>query len=355
MSPYLSERLRNIKPYVPGEQPQDRKYIKLNTNESPFPPSPAVLDALSREETSLLNLYPDPETKSAIAAVGDAYGLPPENIILGNGSDELLAFAFQAYCDARTPTVYADITYGFYGVFAQINNIESRVTPLDGDFRIDPTGYYRAGGTVFIANPNAPTGLALSLDDIEKIIRNNPDNIVVVDEAYVDFGSRSASPLVKKYPNLLVVHTMSKSKNLAGARLGYAFADSAIIGDLNMLKYSFNPYNVNRLSLVAAEAAFKDRRYYENCIQKIIGLREKTASALRGRGFVVLPGKTNFLFVKPGFTGGAEYYRGLKERGVLVRHFSQERIKDFVRITIGDGGQMDALLAATDAMLRGTV
>ena len=350
MSDYLSFRLRGVKPYVPGEQPQDRSYIKLNTNESPFPPSPAVLDALSRDEASALNLYPDPDAKAAAAAIGDSYGIPPENVILGNGSDELLAFAFQAYCDVNAYAVFADITYGFYSVFAQIYNTCVKTVPLGDSFNIIPSDYYNAGGTIFIANPNAPTGLAIPLFEIENIVGNNPKNIVVVDEAYVDFGSESASTLIKKYKNLIVVHTMSKSKNLAGARLGYAFADGALIGDLNMVKFSFNPYNINRLSLLAAEAAFSDGEYYRRCIGIITGLRERTAADLEKRGFDVLPGRTNFLFAKPGFTGGREYYLGLKERGVLVRHFTQERIKDYVRITIGDDSQMKAFLAATDLM-----
>ena len=352
MSTYLSNRFKGLKVYEPGEQPQDRSYIKLNTNESPFPPSPAVLDALNRDEAAKLNLYPDPDTRSARTAIGAAYGLQPENVILGNGSDELLAFAFQAYCDASTPAVFADITYGFYSVFARINNVGAKIIPLDGSFRLNPPDYANAGGTVFIANPNAPTGLALELDDIEYIVRENCGNIIVIDEAYVDFGAESASRLVSTYKNLIVVHTMSKSKNLAGARIGYAFANVGLIGDLNAMKFSFNPYNVNKLSLLAASAAFEDAGYYAACVGKIMKTRARTALELTKRGFDVLDSKTNFLFAKPGFTGGESYYKGLKERGVLVRHFSQERIKDFVRITIGDESQMDALVTATDSMMR---
>ena len=351
MSSFLSKRFSGIEAYTPGEQPQDRSYIKLNTNENPFPPSPAVLSALNMEETSKLNLYPDPDTREASAAIGEQFGLRPENIILGNGSDELLAFAFQAFCDSGAPAVYADITYGFYKVFARINCINSRVMPLDDAFRIVPEDYFNAGGTVFIANPNSPTGRAVPLDIIEDIIKNNIGNVVVVDEAYAAFGTRSAVSLINKYDNLIVVHTMSKSKNLAGARIGYAMADSSLIADMNIMKFSFNPYNVSRLSLLAAIAAIKDAAYYEKCVEKIIAVRERTASELITRGFEVLPSKANFLFAKPGFIGGGGYYLGLKARGVLVRHFSQERIKDYVRITIGSDEQMNGLLSATDDMM----
>ena len=351
MSVYLSQRFSGFTPYVPGEQPQDRSYIKLNTNESPFPPSPAVLAAINSDETARLNLYPDPDARAVRLAIGVQFGVSPENIILGNGSDELLAFAFQAYCDGGTPAVYADITYGFYGVFARANCVPSHIIPLDAAFNIVPSDYYGAGGTIFIANPNAPTGLALPLSAIEDIVRENRGNVVVVDEAYAAFGARSATQLIHKYDNLIVVHTMSKSKNLAGARLGYAFADAGLIEDLNTMRCAFNPYNVNRLSLLAAGAAIGDSAYYDSCIDRIIAIREDTAAALSKRGFTVLSSKTNFLFARPGFTSGGDYYRGLKERGVLVRHFAQERIKDYVRISIGDACQMDALLAATDEML----
>ena len=351
MSKYLSGRFGDIKAYVPGEQPQDRSYIKLNTNESPFPPSPGVVAAISQREASRLNLYPDPDARDASLAIGRQFGFSPDNIILGNGSDELLAFAFQAYCDAAAPAVYADITYGFYSVFARANCVGSRVIPLDESFNIVPSDYFNAGGTVFIANPNAPTGLALEPRDIEDIIIHNPDNIVVIDEAYAAFGVQSAAPLINKYANLIVVHTMSKSKNLAGARVGYAFADRGLIADLNAMKFSFNPYNVNRLSLLAAKAAMEDGAYYNDCVRKLIKTREQAMDDLIDRGFEVRHSKTNFLFAKPCFTGGEQYYLDLKERGVLVRHFSQERIKDYVRITIGDDKQMKALLAATDEMM----
>ena len=379
MSKFLSNRFLGINSYVPGEQPQDRSYIKLNTNESPFPPSPAVLAAINATEVSMLNLYPDPDTREASLAICEKFGLRPENTIFGNGSDELLAFAFQAFCDSRVPAVYADITYGFYSVYARINCVESRVIPLDDSFNLVPSDYYNAGGTVFIANPNSPTGCAIPLEHIENIVRANhgsslncgsslnrinngssgnsgngmtQGNVVVVDEAYAPFGGQSAVPLIHKYDNLIVIHTMSKSKNLAGARIAYAMADSALISDLNTMKFSFNPYNVNRLSLIAAVAAINDAQYYDACVEKLVATRERTVAELTCRKFTVLPSKANFIFAKPLFISGEGYYRGLKERGVLVRHFTQTRIKDFVRITIGSDEQMDRLLAETDDMMR---
>ena len=350
MSSFLSKRFEGIAAYVPGEQPQDRSYIKLNTNESPYPPSPRVLAALNVAEASRLNLYPDPDTREACAAIASSLGVRAENVIMGNGSDELLAFCFQAFCDVDTPAVYADITYGFYSVFARINCVESRIIPLGGDFRIAARDYFNAGGTVFIANPNSPTGLELEYGDLVAILENNPDNIVVVDEAYASFGVRSVVPLTSAYKNLIAVHTMSKSRNLAGARIAYAIADESLIGDLNIMKFSFNPYNVGRLSLLAAVAAIADAGYYADCVERSARTREKTAAELAARGFFVLPSKSNFIFTRPGFMRGKDYYLGLKELGILVRHFGNERISDFVRITIGNDEQMEKLIAATDEM-----
>ena len=352
MSIFLSKKYKDLVAYVPGEQPQDRSYIKLNTNESPFPPSAGVISALNRTEIRKLNFYPDPEARGARIAIANQFGFRPENIVLGNGSDELLAFCFQAFCDSSAPAVYADISYGFYEVYARINCVESRAIPLDESFNIVAKDFYGADGTIFIANPNSPTGGALPFAEVEAIIERNPRNIVVIDEAYVVFGGESVIPLVAKYRNLIVVHTMSKSRNLAGARLGYAVADADLIADINSMKYSFNPYNVNRLSMQAAIAAIKDVDYYKTCVDKIINSRERARSELFRRGFTILPSSANFLFARPNFISGADYYEGLKERGILVRHFNKERIKNFVRISIGADDQMRELLLATDAMIR---
>ena len=352
MSKYLSARFAGMQPYVPGEQPQNRQYVKLNTNESPFPPSPKVLEAVSRAEMERLNLYPDPDTHRAAKAIAAYYGVKEREVLLGNGSDELLAFCFQAFCDADTPACYADITYGFYKVFARIYGVPSIIVPLDGEFRLDPSNYLPAGGTIFIANPNAPTGMAIGLDAIENILKANREHVVIIDEAYVDFGAESAVSLVHSYENLVVVHTMSKSRSLAGARIGFAIADEALIGDLNSMKFSFNPYNLNRLSLLAAEAAIADTDYFAFCTKAIRDVRAYTAEELKKRGFAVLPSSANFVFTKPSRMDGEAYYQKLKEKGVLVRHFSQDRIRDYVRITIGTREQMQMLLQATDELWR---
>lgn len=352
MSKYLSVRFAGMRPYVPGEQPQNREYVKLNTNESPFPPSPRVLDAISRAEAERLNLYPDPDTRRAAAAIAAYYGVTEREVLLGNGSDELLAFCFQAFCDADTPACYADITYGFYKVFARIYGVPSIVVPLDETLTLAPSGYCPAGGTVFLANPNAPTGQAIGLAEIERILKANPEHVVVMDEAYVDFGAESAVKLIRAYENLVVIQTMSKSRSLAGARIGFAIANEALIADLSAMKFSFNPYNLNRLSLLAAEAAILDTKYFAGCTEAIRETRAYTTEELSKRGFLVLPSQANFVFVKPARMSGEAYYQGLKQKGVLVRHFQEPRIKEYVRISIGTTEQMERLFAATDELWR---
>ncbi len=352
MSRFLSSRFATLTPYTPGEQPQNRKYIKLNTNENPYPPSPAVTEAIRASTGEELKRYPDPTAANLIRTMAEYCGVSEEQVIFGNGSDEILAFCFLAFCDRKVPACFADITYGFYKVFAELCAVEARIIPLTGDFSINPADYHRAGGTVLIANPNAPTGMSLTLAQIEEIAVSNPDNIVIVDEAYVDFGAESAVPLTLRYDNLLVVGTFSKSRNLAGARLGYAIGDSKLIADLNTVKYSFNPYNVNRLTLAAGKAAIEDRNYFTDCCNAIIETREFTTQALRDAGFTVLPSKANFVFVKNDRLHGEEYYLKLKERGILVRHFTDARISDYVRITIGTRQEMETLIKTTKLILE---
>ncbi|MDL2257827.1 histidinol-phosphate transaminase [Eubacteriales bacterium OttesenSCG-928-K08] len=353
MSRFLSPRFSAMEPYVPGEQPKEREFIKLNTNESPFAPAPGVALALNSERISKLNLYPDPVAKEATLLIAEYFGLKPDQVLLGNGSDEILAFAFQAFCDVRRPASFADITYGLYSVLSGLYSLPTRVAPLMQDLSLEPDYYYATEATVFLANPNAPTGLALTLEQIEQILKRNPNNVVVVDEAYVDFGAQSAVSLINSYENLLVVQTMSKSRNLAGARLGYALGNAELISDLNKMKFSFNPYNVNSLSLLAAAEAIKDESYFKRCTDEIIRVREITRSALLERGFELTNSKANFLFAKPPKLGGGEYYQKLRQLGVLVRHFDKERISDYVRITIGTQEQMEALLEKTDRILEG--
>lgn len=352
MSRYLSARLAALAPYVPGEQPRDMRYIKLNTNESPYPPAPGVLDALSREAVSQLNLYSDPTCRALEAAIADFYGLEPAQVFAGNGSDEVLAFSFQAFADGRTGVCFPDISYGFYPVFAQLYGIDAETVPLRADLTVSPGDYHRRGRMIVLANPNAPTGLYLTPVAIEGIVRENPDHVVLIDEAYIDFGGESALPLIRRHENLLVVHTFSKSRNLAGARIGYAMGQATLIEDLRRVKFAFNPYSLDRLALLAGEAAVRDRRYFETCTRTIMKTRDDTAAALRARGFTLTDSLTNFVLARPleGITGEG-YYLALKARGILTRHFPQARVRDFVRITIGTPEQMQALLDATDAIL----
>ena len=353
MSKYLSSRLSAVTPYTPGEQPQDQQYIKLNTNESPYLPSPAVVAAVSEHEVEKLRLYSDPACTDLLRMAAAHFGLKPEQIMPGNGSDENLFFALRAFCDEQHPLAYADITYGCYGVWCGLMHIPSHILPLKEDFTLDPKDYYGLGETIVIANPNAPTGLALPRSAIEGILKANPDNVVIVDEAYVDFGGESCVPLIDQYDNLLVVQTFSKSRQLAGARLGLAMGNAALIADLNRVKFSLNPYNINRLTLKAGAAALEDTTYFEKTRAAIIETREQTKAALQARGFAVLDSRSNFLFASTERKDGGVLYRTLKEKGVLVRHFDAPRIANWLRITIGTPEQMQALLNKLDEILEG--
>lgn len=350
MKNFMVSRYASLEAYVPGEQPRDMEYVKLNTNESPFPPAPGVISAVNGEELEKLKLYSDPEGKDLRDAIAAQFGYSRENVLLGNGSDEILAFAFFAFC-AGEKVVFPDITYGFYPVYAELVGAEAEIIPLEADFSVDADKYIGKDGMVVIANPNAPTGMALPLSEIERIVSGNPENVVLVDEAYVDFGGESAVNLVKKYDNLIVARTFSKSRSLAGARLGFGIASEGLISDMNRIKYSFNPYNINRLTLLAGKASIEDVEYFEKNVRAIIETREYTVSELEARGFSVLPSSANFIFAKKDGKNGEELYRELKARGVLVRHFTKERIKDYLRITIGTRAQMDVLLAKLDEII----
>ncbi len=351
MSRFLSSKFSSLKPYVPGEQPKERQYIKLNTNESPFKPSPLAIKYAS-EEVEKCYLYSDPEMKELTKAVANRLAVKENQVLMTNGSDEILNFAFMAYCDKDTPAVFADLTYGFYKVFSDLYGINSKIIPLENDFSIDITKYFNAGGTVFIANPNAPTGICLSLEQVEQVVKNNPDNVVVIDQAYVDFGGESAVGLIDKYDNLLVTETFSKSRSLAGARLGYGVASEKIISDLNALKYSTNPYNVNRMTAKAGLGAIEDQDYFEKNIKSVITNREFTVNELKKLGFTMTDSKANFIFIKSDRIGGQELYERLREKGVLVRHFSTERIKDYNRVSIGSYEQMTAFINAIKDILK---
>lgn len=350
MSKFLSSAFNGLSPYTPGEQPQNRKYIKLNTNESPFPPAPGVIEALNADRTAELNLYSDPQARVLIDAIAENFGVSRDMVAVGNGSDELLAFSFMAFCEKGV--AYADITYGFYEVYAELFGLDSKVIPLSDSFEILPEDYKGLGRTIFIANPNAPTGLALSLSQIEQILSSNRESLVVIDEAYVDFGGESAIKLIEKYDNLLVIGTFSKSRNLAGARIGYAVSNPEIIADLGKMKFSFNPYNLNRLSIIAGTMAMKDKQYFQKCTDLIKQARDYTVGELAALGFEMPNSKANFIFAKNPVIGGKDYYTSLKERGILVRWFDRDRIRDYVRITIGTKEQMSALIEATREIIK---
>ena len=350
MSRFLREDFRALEVYVPGEQPRDKKYIKLNTNESPFPPAPAVLDAVAKEAASL-NLYSDPECTALRQTAAERFGLTPENIFCGNGSDEVLSFAFMAFCDRQKGMAFPSISYGFYPVYGDLYALDCAAIPLRDDFSIDADDYLHLDKNIVIANPNAPTGLLLPVSDVRRILETNRDNLVIIDEAYIDFGGESCLPLIAEYDNLLVVQTFSKSRSLAGARLGFGFAQPEIIADLNRVKYSTNPYNINRETLAAGEAALRSQDYYDANCRQIMDNRQFTTDALRSLGFTVLPSCANFIFARSPRIGGEALYLKLKDKGVLVRHFSRAEIADYVRITIGSRTQMQALIDAVREIL----
>ena len=343
MSKFLSLRHSSLVPYTPGEQPKDTQYIKLNTNESPFPPSEKAVKEAA-EEAEKLHLYTDPECSVLNAAMAKTLGVSADEVIAGNGSDEILNFAFTAFCDNQKPAVFPDITYGFYKVFAELNGVPYEEIPLDSELKININDYIGINKTIFIANPNAPTGLILKKEDIEKIIQSNPDNIVVVDEAYIDFGGESCVPLIHKYDNLLVTQTFSKSRSMAGARLGFGIGCKELIRDLNTIKYSTNPYNINRMTMAAALGVLSDSEYTEKNCAEIISCRAYLTEELKKLGFNVIPSSANFVFAVHPTIDGKELYLKLKEQGILIRHFDTERISCYNRITIGTKDQLDALL-----------
>ena len=352
MSRFLNAFHKALLPYVPGEQPVDMQYIKLNTNESPFPPSQKVQDCLSAAEIENLRLYPDPECGALVRHFAAYCGMEPENILFGNGSDENLNYCFYAFCGENKRAAFADITYGFYKVFTDLYHIDPLIIPLEEDFSLDTTKYYHCGATVFIANPNAPTGISLPAAAIEKIVQNNPDDVVIVDEAYVDFGAESVVPLVKKYDNLLVVQTYSKSRSLAGGRLGMCIGCKELIDDLKTLKYALNPYNINRLTMAAGIACLQDDSYYKSNCRTIAENRAFLTEALQARGFRVLPSSANFVFAEhPQYTG-ERLYLDLKAKGILIRHFETARIRNFNRITVGTREQLQALLQTIDSLFE---
>ncbi len=353
MSRFINSKYARLEAYTPGEQPTDMKYIKLNTNESPFPPSAGVLRAVNEDAVSRLNLYPDPVCKGLKKKLADLYGVQADNVFVSNGSDDILNFSFMAFCNAENhPVKFPQISYGFYRVYAELYGVRYTEIPLKEDFSICVEDYLGNDANVVIANPNAPTGLALSKKEIERIVLANPDRLVLIDEAYVDFGAESCVDLTLKYDNLLVVQTYSKSRSMAGARLGFAFGNREMIADLEKIKFSTNPYNINRLTLLAGEAAIEDNPYYMDHCETIAKTRKYTQEKLREMGFTCTDSKANFIFAKSGEIGGEELYLKLKAQGILVRHFSNPLICDYNRITVGTREQMDCLIQAIASILK---
>jgi histidinol-phosphate aminotransferase len=351
MSLYWNERTKNIVPYIPGEQPKDRQFIKLNTNENPYPPSPKVIEALTKAANESLRLYPDPNCTGLRETIAARYGVKPGQVFASNGSDEVLAFAFAAFFPYGTlekPLLFPDITYSFYPVYANLWNVPYRTIPLKDDFTVNCEDYkIPCGGAVF-PNPNAPTGIKIQLDDIlslaEYLERRN--SVLIVDEAYAAFGAQSATPHIEKHRNILTVHTLSKSASLAGLRAGFAVGSEELIEGLCRIRDSFNSYTMDRLALAGATAAIEDYAYYERINQKVVETRERTANELRSMNFNVLPSSANFLFVKDQILSGEKFFSGLREKGILVRYFKKERIEDYLRVSIGTDGEMDRFLDA---------
>lgn len=352
MSRFLNKQYQSLEPYTPGEQPKTEKLIKLNTNENPYPPSPQVMKVLSDGEIDRLRLYSDPEASRLVSAIAGYYGLGTDQVMVGNGSDEILAFSFMAFQNEKRRIYFPKISYGFYPVYGDVFGADAVPIPLTADLRIDPADYHDLSGTIIIANPNAPTGIALEPAEIESILKANRDNLVIIDEAYVDFGAKSCVPFLREYDNLLVVQTFSKSRSLAGSRVGFAMGSREIISDLNRIKFSFNPYNLNRLSILAAAEAIEDETYFRKTRRKIMDTRKWFVSELTRLGFTVLPSSANFVFAKSGKLTGKEYFTGLREKKILVRYFEKEPIADYVRITIGKDQDMKALLEATGELLE---
>lgn len=352
MSRFLSDNYASLVPYVPGEQ-VNVKVIKLNTNESPFPPSPRVKEVLSEEVIDRLNLYSDPELKELRAAIAEQFGVTPDMVFCGNGSDDVLAFAIMGFCGRGGKLCCPEISYGFYPVYADIFGVELEQIPLKDDFSIDVNDYIGKNKNIVIANPNAPTGLLIPFEDVEKIVASNPDNLVIMDEAYIAFGGESCMELVKKYDNLLITRTFSKSHSLAGLRVGFGIGSKEIIDDMNKLKYSFNPYNINTLSVKAAAAAIADNEYYDNNIAKIVATRAKTTAQLEALGFKCTDSKANFIFASNDKIPAAELASELRKKGILVRYFNKAKIDNYLRITVGTDEEMQTLVDAIKEITEG--
>ncbi|OOM74533.1 histidinol-phosphate aminotransferase [Clostridium puniceum] len=352
MSKYWNDKVRELEPYVPGEQPKDKKYIKLNTNENPYPPSKKVIEAMKNAVNDDLKLYPDPTCSDFIDELASYYNLDKDQIFIGNGSDEVLAFSFMAFFSKDRKILFPDISYSFYIVYAQLLNLDYKMIKLDENFDVPLEEFKRPNGGVIIPNPNAPTGKYIYIEELKKLVEANKDSVVIIDEAYVDFGGESMIKFIKDYDNLLVIQTLSKSRSLAGLRVGFALGNKDLIEGLNRIKNSINSYTIDRLALIGSVEAIRDEEHFQETTKKIISTRKKTIKDLEGLGFTVLESKSNFVFASHKEISGKILYEKLKDNGVLVRHFNKERINNFLRITIGTDEEMAVLIKKLKLILR---
>jgi len=351
LSKFWSPLTASLVPYVPGEQPKDKTYIKLNTNENPYPPSPKVTGAITGAANADLRLYPDPTCDVLVQAAANYYGLPAEQVFVGNGSDEILAFAFAAFFDPAKKLLFPDITYSFYKVYAKLYGLQTELIPLDEQFNVQVEAYHSDNGGIIIPNPNAPTAQLLPLEDIRTLLESNPNQAVIIDEAYIDFGGQSAVELITDYPNLLVVQTLSKSRSLAGLRVGFAFGSKELIEGLNRIKNSFNSYTLDRLALAGAVASFEDDAYFRETTAKVIATRERVTEQLLAIGFKVTDSKANFVFISHKAIAAKDIFQQLRDKGVLVRYFDQPRINEYLRVSIGTDEEMDAFIQAVQEIV----
>lgn len=352
MSRFWTPAVHRLTPYVPGEQPKLLNLIKLNTNENPYGPSPKVLEALRKEAAETLRLYPDPNAEQLKEAIAEHHGLKPSQVFVGNGSDEILAHTFQALLRHPKPLLFPDITYSFYPVYCKLYDVDYQEIPLTESFEIRPEDYRRSNGGILFPNPNAPTGRLLPLSSVEELLHSSTESVVVVDEAYVDFGGESAIPLIEAFPNLLVIQTLSKSRSLAGLRVGFAVGDAVLIEALERVKNSFNSYPLDRFAIVGAIEAINDQAYFEQIRQKVIGTRMTLARSLEELGFEVLPSAANFVFTRHPQRNAGELSKALRERSIIVRHFRHPRIEQFLRITVGTEAECNALIEALRTILH---
>lgn len=350
---YWSDRIQTLVPYTPGEQPKDRVFIKLNTNENPYPPSPKVLEAICGATDDRLRLYPDPEASDLKQAIANFHGVAPDQVFCGNGSDEVLGLCFYAFFSPGKKIVFPDITYSFYPVYAELFHLDYEEIPLNEDFSLPVDRFLEHHSGAVICNPNAPTGKTLPLSEIRRILEAHPDAVVLVDEAYADFGAQSAVSLLEEYPNLVTVHTMSKSRSLAGMRLGYALGSPDLIAAVNCVKNSFNSYPIDRLAMAAGVAAMEDVAYFDETRRQVMATRERTTEELRKLGFLVHDSNANFIFISHPDRSGRELQQALRDRGVLVRWFDRPRIRDYLRVSIGTDQEMAAMCAACQDYLKG--